>query len=41
MSQKLIAALMSALFLAGATFATLSHANDHDKKESHGDKHKK
>lgn len=41
MHKKLIAALMSAVFLAGATFATVSYANDHDKKESHGDKHKK
>lgn len=41
MHKKLIAALMSAVFLAGATFATVSYANDHDKKEAHGDKHKK
>lgn len=44
MNQKLIAALMSTVFLAGASLATLSHAADKpdsEKKEAPADKDKK
>jgi len=43
MNKKLIAALMSTVFLAGATFATLGHANDKqdgEKKEAPAEKKK-
>lgn len=42
MTKKLIAALLSTVFLAGATFATLSHAGDkaEEKKEAPAEKKK-